>query len=65
MEGRAVNKPLLLLLSLLANSAHAVDGVYLEYGRADASLISAPAMAKMYCLGATWNWERSWLNDGR
>ncbi len=54
----------LLFLSLTATSAHSVDGVYMEYGWGDKSLISTPAMAKMYRLGATWNWGRSWLNDG-
>lgn len=53
-----------LLLSLLATRAHAVDGVYVEYGRGNASVISAPAMAQLYRIGATWRWHRRWLNNG-
>jgi lipid A 3-O-deacylase len=60
-----VNKGLLLLfLSLTATSAYAVDGVYAEYGRGDASVVSVPAQAKIYRIGAMWDWNRSWLNDG-
>lgn len=55
---------LLLLLSTMAPCAHAVDGVYAEYGRGNVSLVSAPALANIYRVGAIWNWERSWLNDG-
>jgi hypothetical protein len=55
---------LLLFLSLMTPSAYPVDGVYVEYGRGNTSLISTPAMAKIYRIGATWNWNRSWLNDG-
>lgn len=54
----------LLFLSLMATSAHSVDGVYMEYGRGNTSLISTPVMAKMYRIGATWNWDRNWLNNG-
>lgn len=55
---------LLLMLSLMAARAHALDGVYAEYGRGDASIISSPAQAKIGRIGAIWNWNRSWLNDG-
>jgi lipid A 3-O-deacylase len=53
---------LLLFLSFMATSAYAVDGVYMEYGRG--ALISPLSIAKMYRMGATWNWDKSWLNDG-
>lgn len=54
----------LLFLTLMATRAHAVDGVYVEYGRGDASVVSAPAQAKIDRIGAIWNWDRSWWNDG-
>jgi hypothetical protein len=44
--------------------AFALDELYTEYGRADATIIASPAWAKMYRVGAMWNWNRSWLNDG-
>lgn len=55
---------LLTSLLLLAAPAHAVDGFYAEYGRANASVVSYPAEAKLDRIGAMWNWNRSWLNDG-
>lgn len=55
---------LLLFFMLIATRAYAVDGVYWEYGRADVSLISATAPAKIDRIGAMWNWNRTWLNHG-
>ena len=54
---------LLLFLSLMATTARAVDSVYVEY-REGTSLVSSTAHAKLYRIGATWNWSRSWLNNG-
>ncbi len=60
-----MKKPFLpLLLCLLAPGAQAADSVYVEYGRGDVSLVSSPAQARLYRIGATWNWNRSWMNDG-
>ncbi len=55
---------LLLLLFSMAMRAHAVDGVYVEEGWGNASVVSAPAKARIYRIGATWNWDKSWLNQG-
>jgi lipid A 3-O-deacylase len=55
---------LLLFAFLFAAPAFALDGVYAEYGRADVSVVSSPAQAKLYRVGAMWNWDRTWLNDG-
>lgn len=51
-------------LFLFAAPAHAVDGLYAEYGRADVSVISYPAQARLKRIGAMWHWQRSWLDDG-
>lgn len=55
---------MLMLLLLMARQTHAVDGVFMEYGLGDASVISSASMVKMYRVGALWKWDKSWLNDG-
>ncbi len=55
---------MLMFLSLMTTRASAVDGVFIEYGRGNASVISSASMVKMYRVGALWNWHKSWLNDG-
>jgi lipid A 3-O-deacylase len=55
---------MLMFLSLMAARACAVDGVFIEYGLGDASVISSASMVKMYRVGALWKWDKSWLNDG-
>lgn len=55
---------LLLVFSMIATRVYAVDGFYVEHGRTDVSVISSPAHARLYRVGAMWNWDRTWLNDG-
>lgn len=54
----------LMFGSLMAAQAYAVDGVFVEYGLGNASVFSSASMVEMYRVGALWNWDRSWLNDG-
>ncbi|HKB58688.1 MAG TPA: acyloxyacyl hydrolase [Gallionellaceae bacterium] len=58
------NLYVLLLLFLTATHAYALDGFYGEYGRTDAAIISSAAKARLYRIGAMWNWNRSWFNNG-
>ncbi len=45
-----------VLLSLAAVRAYAVDGVFIEYGQGN--------NVSMARLGTQWEWQRSWLGDG-
>jgi lipid A 3-O-deacylase len=54
--------PMVLLLA--AARACAVDGVFFEFGRGNASVISAPSMVNMYRVGALWKWDNRVLNAG-
>ncbi|MGA8864196.1 MAG: acyloxyacyl hydrolase [Gallionella sp.] len=57
---------MLMFLFLLAAHAHAyaVDGVFIEYGLGDASVISSLSMINMYRVGALWKWHKTWLSNG-
>ncbi len=46
----------LVFFFLMATRACAVDGVFIEYGQAN--------RVEMARVGALWNWDKSWLNDG-
>ena len=47
---------LLIGMLLSGGGAYAVDGVSIEYGDGNA--------ADMVRVGAIWNWDKQWLNDG-
>jgi len=53
----------LTFLSLMAAPACAVDGIFIEDGLGNASVVSAPSMVRMYRVGALWKWDKSWLSD--
>ncbi len=55
---------MLVFFSLMTRQAWAVDGVFIEYGRGNASVISSSSVVDMYRVGALWKWKKSWLNDG-
>lgn len=46
----------LLFSMLMTAQAYAVDGMSVEYGSGDS--------ADMARVGALWNWDKSWFNDG-
>lgn len=54
----------LIFLTLMTARASAVDGIFIEYGRGDASVISSASKIEMYRIGMLWNWHKSWLNEG-
>ncbi|MDE2311408.1 MAG: acyloxyacyl hydrolase [Betaproteobacteria bacterium] len=46
----------LMFSTMAMGQAYAVDGVSIEYGKGNS--------ADMVRVGALWNWDKSWLNDG-